>query len=138
MKKFLSVSFLIGLLGIPFLSSASEVDLLIPDLHSSYFANLGLDGWRLLFYGIIIVLLGMGFGLKQYLTIKKIPVHKAMSDVSHIIYTTCKTYLKQQGKFLIILFLIIGTAIFYYFFGLSHLALPKVILILGRSVLGVL
>jgi len=138
MKKFLSVSLLLGLLGIPFLSSASEVDLLIPNLHSSHFANLGLDGWRLLFYGIIIILLGMGFGLKQYLNIKKIPVHKAMSDVSHIIYTTCKTYLKQQGKFLIILFLIIGTAIFYYFFGLNHLALPKVILILSWSVLGVL
>jgi len=138
MKKFLSLSFLIGLLGIPFISSASEVDLLIPDLHTSAFANLGIDGRWLLFYGIIIILLGMAFGLRQYLQIKKIPVHKAMSDVSHIIYTTCKTYLKQQGRFLIILLLIIGTAIFYYFYGLSHLTLPKVILILGWSLLGVL
>lgn len=116
MKKFLSASFLIGLLGIPFLSSASEVDLLVPDLHSSVFANLGIDGRWLLFFGIVIIILGMVFGLKQYLSIRKLPVHKAMSDVSHIIYTTCKTYLKQQGKFLIILFLIIGTAIFYYFY----------------------
>jgi K(+)-stimulated pyrophosphate-energized sodium pump len=122
----------------PFLSFASEVDLLIPDLHSSVFAHLGLNGWQLLFYGIIIIILGMVFGLRQYLQIKKFPVHKAMSDVSHIIYTTCKTYLKQQGKFLVVLLLIIGVAIFYYFYGLSHLALPKVLLILGWSVLGVL
>ena len=138
MKKFLTLSFLLGLLTMPFLSFASEVDLLVPDLHSSHFANLGINGWSLLFYGIIIILLGMVFGLYQFFQIKKLPVHKAMSDVSNIIYTTCKTYLKQQGKFLIILFLIIGAAIFYYFYGLSHLALPKVILILGWSVLGVL
>ena len=138
MKKFLSWALLLGLLGMPFLSFASEVDLLIPDLHSSVFAHLGLNGWQLLFYGIIIIILGMVFGLRQYLQIKKFPVHKAMSDVSHIIYTTCKTYLKQQGKFLVVLLLIIGVAIFYYFYGLSHLALPKVLLILGWSVLGVL
>lgn len=137
MKKGIIMWLLLSLLT-PLATYASEADLPIPDLHSSVFANLGINGWWLLFYGIIIILLGMGFGLRQYLQIKKLPVHKAMSDVSHTIYTTCKTYLKQQWKFLIILFLIIGAAIWYYFFGLIHLSIPKVLLILGRSVLGVL
>jgi len=118
------------LIGLPFLTFASEADLLVPDLHTSFFTSLGASGWSLLFYGIIIIILGMLFGLWQYISIKKLPVHKAMSDVSQIIYTTCKTYLLQQGKFLIILFLIIGSAIFYYFFGLSHMTIPKTLLIL--------
>lgn len=138
MKKILSLSFLVGVLTMPFLSFASEADLPIPDLHSSTFANLWVNGWWLLFWGIIIILFGMAFGLRQFLQIKKLPVHKSMSDVSHIIYTTSKTYLKQQGKFLIILFLIIGAAIFYYFYGLSHFPLEKVSLILLWSVLWVL
>jgi K(+)-stimulated pyrophosphate-energized sodium pump len=61
-----------------------------------------------------------------------------MLEVSKIIYETCKTYLLQQGKFLIILFLIIGAAITYYFLGLSGMKLPKVLLILLWSVLGIL
>ncbi len=138
MKKWISWFFLLALIGLPFLTFASEADLLVPDLHTSFFTSLGASGWSLLFYGIIIIILGMLFGLWQYISIKKLPVHKAMSDVSKIIYTTCKTYLLQQGKFLIILFLIIGSAIFYYFFGLSHLTLPKTLLILWWSVIGIL
>lgn len=61
-----------------------------------------------------------------------------MLNISNIIFTTCKTYLYQQGKFLIILFLIIGAAIFYYFYWLSGLELPRVLLILSWSVLGIL
>lgn len=127
-----------GVFLAPHASFASEADLLIPDLKQSYFSNFGANGWDLLFYGMIIIILGLLFGLMQFSQIKKLPAHSSMLKVAHIIYETCKTYLLQQGRFLIILFLIIGTAIFYYFFGLSHLPLPKVFLILFWSILGIL
>ena len=114
---------------------ASEADLKIPDLTT--FKTLGLNGWEILLYGIVIIFIGMLFGLWQFMRIKKLPAHKSMLDVSHTIYETCKTYLFQQGKFLIILFLIIGSAIFYYFFGLKELEFPKVLLILFWSVIGI-
>lgn len=122
----------------PFLLKASEADLPIPDLSTSYFNNLGMDGHSLLAWGIFIIVLGMLFGLWQFVRIKKLPAHASMLSVSHTIYETCKTYLLQQGKFLTILFLIIGAAIFYYFFGLNHMELDRVMLVLLWSILGIL
>ncbi|MCD6345919.1 MAG: sodium-translocating pyrophosphatase, partial [Bacteroidales bacterium] len=87
---------------------------------------------------MVIVLFGLLFGYWQYTRIKKLPAHESMLKISRIIYGTCKTYLMQQGKFLVILFLIIGTAITYYFLALSGLKIPKVALILLWSVLGIL
>ncbi len=137
MKKRL-VSFLLTGLLFPVLAHAGEADLEVPDLGQSTFFNGAVNGWQLLFYGMIIVLFGLLFGYWQYTKIKKLPAHKSMLEVSKIIYETCKTYLLQQGKFLIILFLIIGAAITYYFLGLSGMKLPKVLLILLWSVLGIL
>ena len=104
---------------------ASEADLPLPDLK-----GINHNGWSLLIYGFIIIFIGMLFGLWQYVTIRRIRVHKSMSDVSNIIWETCKTYLFQQGKFLAILFGIIAVIILYYFIGLSHLSIPKTLLIL--------
>ena len=118
----------------PVYTFASEADLLIPDL--TKFEVYGMDGWNILFYGIGIILLGMFFGLWQFMNVKKLAAHKSMLDVSNTIYETCKTYLFEQGKFLIILFLIIGSAITYYYIGLTGLELPKVLLILFWSVIG--
>lgn len=134
MKKLLLIS---SLFALPFASMASEADLPIPDLSTSYFHNLGMNGHSLLAWGILIIALGMLFGLWQFIRIRKLPAHYTMLNVSNIIYQTCKTYLIQQGKFLIILFLIIGTAIFYYFYGLNHMAFPKVMLVLLWSILGI-
>jgi K(+)-stimulated pyrophosphate-energized sodium pump len=117
---------------------ASEADLPIPDLRNSYFNNIGMDGHTLLSWGIFIIVLGMLFGLWQFMRIKKLPAHSSMLSVSHTIYETCKTYLFQQGKFLVILFLIIGTSIFYYFYGLNHMEFGRVMLVLSWSVLGIL
>ena len=135
MKKL--ISFLI-LIALPFISMASEADLPIPDLSTSFFNSLGMNGHALLAWGIFIIVLGMLFGLWQFIRIKRLPAHKSMLSVSHIIYETCKTYLFQQGKFLVILFLIIGTAIFYYFYGLNHMEFDKVLLVLLWAVLGIL
>jgi K(+)-stimulated pyrophosphate-energized sodium pump len=61
-----------------------------------------------------------------------------MANVANTIYTTCKTYLLQQGKFLLILFAIIGAIIIFYFGVLSGKSFPQVLLILLWTVLGIL
>jgi len=115
---------------------AGEADLEIPELSTRFFEG-AISGSHLLWYSSVIILLGVLFGILQYLRIRKYPVHKSMSDVSEIIYETCKTYLLQQGKFLLILLGIISVIIFYYFFGLSGMTLPKVLLVLLWTVLGI-
>src|SRR5262249_19253974 len=49
--------------------------------------------------------------------IHKLPSHRSMLNVADTIYTTCKTYLLQQGKFLLMLFALIAIAITYYLIG---------------------
>jgi len=134
-KLFLgSLSFLM----FPMASLASEADLKIPDMRESVFPMLGgIDGWDLLFYGLIFVIFGWIFGIWTYAKIKNIKAHKSMLHISNIIYETCKTYLIQQGKFLLILLGIVAVAIFYYFFGLSHMSLPKVLMVLLWTVIGI-
>lgn len=137
MKKILMLALAAGLL--PFSLLASEADLPIPDLRESFFPVVGMNGWSLLMYGFIIIGIGILFGIWQYMNIRKIPVHKAMADVSNIIYETCKTYLLQQGRFLAILFVIVGAAIVYYFLGLVEgIGIAKVLLILFWTVIGIL
>jgi K(+)-stimulated pyrophosphate-energized sodium pump len=124
---------------ISYISFAGEPELTLPDLRQTFFPNFGISGWQLLLYGFSIILIGILFGMYQYSNIKKIPAHKSMLNISAIIYETCKTYLIQQGKFLIYLFLIIGSAITFYFLGLADgITIPKMILILGWTVLGIL
>ncbi len=118
---------------------ASEVDLPIPDLRRTYFESFGTSGWHLLLSGFIIILIGILFGLYQFVSIRKFPAHASMLNISKIIYSTCKTYLVQQGKFLFYLFLIIGSAITFYFLGLiGNITIPKMMLILSWTVLGIL
>jgi hypothetical protein len=50
-----------------------------------------------------------------YTHLKKLPVHKAMLEVSELIYETCKTYLVTQGKFILILEAFIAVIIALYF-----------------------
>ena len=80
--------------------------------------------------GLVICLLGMAFGFYQFLRVKKIKAHKSMLDVSNIIFETCKTYLIQQGKFIAILFLFIGSIIAFYFGYLQGTRFSGVLLIL--------
>ena len=47
-----------------------------------------------------------------------------MREISELIYETCKTYLIQQGKFLMILWLFIGAIVAYYFGALAPFADP--------------
>ncbi len=90
-----------------------EASLKLPDLSRVTF--LGMDGHKLLLFGIVICILGLGFGLAIYSRLKNLPVHKSMRDISELIYETCKTYLITQGKFLMILWVFIAVVIVMYF-----------------------
>ena len=92
-----------------------EVNLVLPDLNQVEF--LGMGGATLLLSGLVICALGLLFGLAIYAQLKRMPVHQAMREMSDLIYATCKTYLFQQGKFLLILWAFI-TAIILVYFGL--------------------
>jgi len=135
MKKLLSS---LALLLLPAFMFASEADMTLPNFGDVTFFNGALTAKALLLWGSIIVILGLLFGLFQAMRIQKFPVHKSMANVANTIYTTCKTYLLQQGKFLLILFAIIGAIIIFYFGVLSGKSFPQVLLILLWTVLGIL
>jgi K(+)-stimulated pyrophosphate-energized sodium pump len=117
-------------------ASASEADLVLPDLSSVSFMG-GIPGYTLLMYGLAVCLFGMIFGLIQYQSINRLPVHEAMKEISELIYETCKTYLITQGKFILILWVLVGAIIVAYFYGLSHLEPVKVAFILACSLIGI-
>ncbi|MGB9603178.1 MAG: sodium/proton-translocating pyrophosphatase, partial [Limisphaerales bacterium] len=118
---------------------ASEAELKLPDLRGVAYNNLGgINGFQLMLIGIAVCIIGLIFGLVQYSKIKALPVHDTMRNVSNIIWETCKSYLIQQGKFLAILWALIGICMIYYFMFLQHMSLAKVIVILLASILGIL
>jgi len=121
------------------LGYAGEADIKIPDLSQVKFDGLGgVSGAALMYLGIVICAIGAVFGLVQYMQTKSLPVHESMAKVSHIIWETCKTYLFQQGKFLAILWVLIAACMVYYFMGLQHESINKVVIILLCSILGIL
>src|SRR5215813_246711 len=115
---------------------ASEADLQLPDLSKVTFLG-GSNGRSLLMWGLLICLFGFGFGIYQFAQLKKLPVHKAMLEISELIYETCKTYLVTQGKFILALWVLIGAVMVLYFGVLLRMDVVKVITILIFSVIGI-
>jgi K(+)-stimulated pyrophosphate-energized sodium pump len=128
--SFLALTTLAAALFAPALARASELDLALPTLDPSQ--------RQLLMVGLGVCVLGMLFGLIMYQQVKGMPAHKSMLEVSNIIYETCKTYLLQQGRLLVILETFIGACILYYFGVLQHLGAGRVATILFFSVVGIL
>src|SRR6185295_4549712 len=93
---------------------------------------------QLLMIGLGVCVFGMLFGWMMYNQVKNLPAHKSMTDVSAIIYETCKTYLLQQGRLLMILETFIAVCIVYYFGVLQHLAAMRVVTIILFSIVGIL
>ena len=93
--------------------AGGEANLKLPDLSQVRF--LGMDGHKLLLFGILFCLFGLAFGLWIYTRLKNLPVHKSMREISELIYETCKTYLQTQGKFLLLLWAFIAIVIVLYF-----------------------
>src|SRR5499433_2096089 len=98
--------------------AGGEASLKLPDLTSVQFAG-GIDGHKLLVWGILVCVFGLLFGLVIYTRLKNLPVHRSMRDISELIYETCKTYLVTQGKFLLLLWIFIAVVIVLYFGWLS-------------------
>jgi K(+)-stimulated pyrophosphate-energized sodium pump len=90
-----------------------EANLKLPDLSSQQF--LGTDGHTLLLVGLGVCVLGLLFGLVIFMQLKNLPVHRAMREISELIYETCKTYLITQGKFILLLWVFIGIIVAIYF-----------------------
>jgi len=112
---------------------ASEADLVVPNIKS-----VSLFSYNLLIIGIIVSIVGVLFGFIEFLRVKKLSVHEAMANVGNTIFETCKTYLIQQGKFLLILEVLIGLCIAFYFGFLEEMNMKNVLIILAWSVIGIL
>jgi len=126
-----------------------EADIKIPPLDQVKFG--GLSGMAILYAGLVICVIGMAFGWMIYVQTKNLAVHSRMASVSNIIWETCKTYLLTQGKFLMVLWVLIAGCMVYYFGFLSEHLDPvtkqpipsgtvafNVIVILLASILGIL
>jgi len=133
-KKFTALKTLLAFLAIMFFgalpSMASEADLVVPDITG--------DNFKYLLIGIVVSFVGLIFGFIEFAKIKRLQVHKAMAEVGNTIFETCKTYLVQQGKFLLCLEILIGLCIAFYFGYLQHMPLKDVAIILAWSVIGIL
>jgi len=99
-------------------TAGGEASLKLPDLSQVTFVG-GMDGHKLLMIGLLFCIFGLLFGLAIYTKLKNLPVHKAMLEISELIYETCKTYLFTQGKFILLLWGFIAVIIAVYFGWLS-------------------
>jgi len=124
-KSFIMMLALASALGL----NASEADLVMPQsLHELSFLH----------WGFLVCILGMLFGVYHFMKTKSLPVHPAMREIGEVIYKTCSTYLKQQGRFLAILFVFIGVVVAFYFGGLSGMKVWEVCIILLSTIIGML
>lgn len=123
---------LMGLFAASMPSMASEADLVVPNLAQNPVS------YKLLLIGMGICVFGLVYALIEYVNVKNKPAHRSMLEIGNIIFETCKTYLIQQGKFLLVLELFIAGCIGFYFGYLQHMKTTDVLLILAMSVVGIL
>lgn len=109
---------------------AGEANLVVPKIEG--------DNFNLLVTGIVVSILGLIWGLIAYGQIKSVKAHKSMIEIGNTIFETCKTYLVQQGKFLIGLEILIAVCIAFYFGFLQEMSAKNVLIILAASVVGIL
>ena len=127
-KKLFAAFALAIFIGVP--AFAGEANLVVPKIEG--------DNFNLLVAGIIVSVLGLIWGLIAYGQIKSVKAHKAMIEIGNTIFETCKTYLVQQGKFLIVLEILIAICIAFYFGFLQEMSVKNVLIILAASVVGIL
>ncbi|MDP2700815.1 MAG: sodium-translocating pyrophosphatase, partial [Candidatus Rokubacteria bacterium] len=63
-----------------------EANLKIPDLSQVSFG--GMTGRTLLQWGLLVCLLGLGFGMVIFKQLRVLPVHQSMREISELIYET--------------------------------------------------
>ncbi len=117
-----------------------EASLVVPDLSSVNFLG-GIDGHTLLMSGLLVSALGLLFGMLSFNTLKNMPVHRSMLEVSELIYETCKTYLITQGRFIMLLWVFIAVIISAYYGWLNPIEGKSVVvtlpIILTFSLIGI-
>jgi K(+)-stimulated pyrophosphate-energized sodium pump len=118
-------------------AAGGEASLKLPDLSQVSFLNGAINGHNLLLTGILFCLFGLGFGMVIYMRLKNLPVHRAMREISELIYETCKTYLLTQGKFILFLWAFIAVIIVLYFGVLQQMEAMRVGIILAFSLVGI-
>ena len=117
---------------------AGDADINLPSLTEVSFGNGTLTARTILYLGLAVCAIGAAFGFFEYAKTRALPVHKSMRGVSEIIWETCKTYLWQQGKFLLALWILIAMCMIYYFLELQKNSLGTVVTILACSICGIL
>lgn len=127
-KKFLVTIAIAIFVAVP--TFAGEANLVVPKIEG--------DNFNLLITGIVVSVLGLIWGLIAYGQIKSVKAHKSMIEIGNTIFETCKTYLVQQGKFLIGLEILIAVCIAFYFGFLQEMSAKNVLIILAASVVGIL
>ncbi|HEY3276214.1 MAG TPA: sodium-translocating pyrophosphatase [Syntrophorhabdaceae bacterium] len=137
-----SVLFSLAMMVVLFATQAfaGEADIILPDLSKVTFNIFGgaMGGLSIMYFGLVVCLVGLVFAIIQYTQTKNTPAHSSMLEVSDIIWETCKSYLAQQGKFLVALWILIAICIVYYFMGLQGASFGNIVVILFCSVLGIL
>src|ERR1035437_4469629 len=116
---------------------ASEADIAIPDLHQGPFHIFGqvVKAWDFLFYGAVVICFTLSISLWLFSQVKKLRAHDSMLKVSETIFQTCRTYLLQQGKFLLMLFAFVAVIMSYYFLALQGKSVGTLLYVLFYSVL---
>ncbi len=118
--------------------AAGDADIQLPAPTDFVFNVFGLHltGGAILLGGLVMCVFGAFYGLNELRYLKSLPAHKSMLDVSELIYSTCKTYLFQQAKLLLMLEVLIGATMVLYFGVLQKMAVGSVVLILFWSLVG--
>ncbi len=118
MRGLLTAAGAVAVLLLTGTAAHAEGSLAIPDLHQGHFPTLwNVNAWWFLFGGAWVICGTLGISLYLRHQIHQLPAHRSMLNVSETIFKTCKTYLIQQIKFLLMLFVFIAIVIAYYLLG---------------------
>jgi K(+)-stimulated pyrophosphate-energized sodium pump len=126
-----------GMGGAPLPRATGEDSLVVPTAEFATATFMGVPGRTLLMLGFGVCALGLAFGIIVYSQLKNAPVHKAMLEISELIYETCKTYLVTQIKFILMLEGFIAVVIVAYYFVIKHEPALVVAIILIFSLIGI-
>jgi K(+)-stimulated pyrophosphate-energized sodium pump len=118
--------------------AAGDADIQLPAPTDAAFNvfGLSLSGSSILLGGLVMCVCGALYGVNELRRLRNLPAHQSMLDVSSLIYSTCKTYLFQQAKLLLMLEVLIGGTMVFYFGYLQKMPASSVVLILFWSLVG--
>jgi len=112
-----------------------EASLALPDLGQVTVLG-GLSGRALLGLGLVVCVMGLAMGVATYVQMRRLEVHTSMREVSELIYSTCRAYLGQQGRFLMVLWAFIAAVIVVYYKVLVGFGWGRVAVVIAFSLVG--